>query len=126
VFGGGDVAVDEGVVRAAVRRGPGVEQRVEELDLDTAPLGDPRPADQPEGGVELLLPPGRTPGRPQDRARHFGDVLRQAAEDGDVFGHEPQQVRVLEEPSERAADLVPEPRAGGGEALPRQLRVVGQ
>ena len=40
MLGGSDVAVDEGVVRAAVRRGPGVEKHVDELDLDATLLCD--------------------------------------------------------------------------------------
>src|SRR5262249_33901788 len=53
-------------------------------------------------------------------------ILRQVPVNWHVFSHEPQQVRILKEPVERAANPVPEPRARGCKVFPCELSVVGQ
>ena len=43
-----------------------------------------------------------------------------------ILRYEPEQVRVLEEAVQRAADLVPQPGAGSGEAVAHEPGVVRQ
>src|SRR5213593_4730855 len=105
---------DEGVLRVAVGRRAGIDEDIDQLDLDAALLRDPGPRHQLKGVIELLAQTvaGFTFRGLDDRARDLGDVPGQLAIPHWILGHEPEKVRPLEESIEGAADLVAQPSTG--------------
>jgi hypothetical protein len=118
--GRGHVAVDEGTLHRIRGRRAGVEQNVDESNLDVTLPRDPRQSHQTERVVELLSQAvsTRTLRRPQNHPRHLDDVGGQPSVSNRILGDEPEQAGSRKEAVCGVADLVAQPRGRRVEVFP--------
>lgn len=107
VFSGGEMGIDQGIIRDALDGGAGVDQHVHQRDLYLAVVGDAGPGYEEEGIIELFLQAGHLFFfcLVYDGGGEGGDICRELFIPDGVFRYEPEQIGLAEESVESAADL---------------------